>query len=103
MRDARRAHEVGVVASKYVNVATETSSLMLAVGRRSTATELQVRRVPHGMGYRFRLHCKDLPSTPDIVCHDIGKSFYCLAASGTAMRSARVPLIMLLRCGEGRR
>lgn len=40
---------------------------MLAVPGRDTAPELLVRRVLHGMGYRFRLHQKDLPGTPDIV------------------------------------
>ena len=29
--------------------------------------ELQVRRLLHGMGYRYRLHRKDLPGHPDIV------------------------------------
>ncbi len=26
-----------------------------------------MRRLLHVMGYRFRLHCRDLPGTPDIV------------------------------------
>lgn len=29
--------------------------------------ELVVRRLLHAMGYRFRLHRRDLPGTPDIV------------------------------------
>jgi len=29
--------------------------------------ELLVRRLVHGMGYRFRLHRKDLPGRPDLV------------------------------------
>lgn len=33
----------------------------------NTAPELQVRRVLHRMGYRFRLHRKDLPGRPDLV------------------------------------
>ena len=32
-----------------------------------TAPELAVRRLLHGLGYRFRLHAKDLPGRPDIV------------------------------------
>ena len=32
-----------------------------------TAPELQVRRMLHGMGYRFRLHRKDLPGRPDLA------------------------------------
>lgn len=40
---------------------------MLAVQRENTAPEMRVRRALHAMGYRFRLHRKDLPGTPDIV------------------------------------
>ncbi|MBI2741048.1 MAG: DNA mismatch endonuclease Vsr [Rhodospirillales bacterium] len=43
------------------------SRIMRAVGRENTAPELLVRRTLHRMGLRFRLHCKDLPGTPDIV------------------------------------
>lgn len=28
---------------------------------------MAVRRLAHGMGYRFRLHCRGLPGTPDLV------------------------------------
>ncbi|MCJ2101012.1 very short patch repair endonuclease [Methylobacterium sp. E-046] len=34
---------------------------------RDTKPELIVRRLLHSMGYRFRLHRRDLPGTPDIV------------------------------------
>jgi len=40
---------------------------MARIGSKNTAPELTVRRVLHAMGYRFRLHRKDLPGTPDIV------------------------------------
>ena len=33
----------------------------------NTAVELAVRRMIHGMGYRYRLHDRALPGTPDIV------------------------------------
>ena len=29
--------------------------------------ELQVRKLLHGLGYRYRLHRKDLPGSPDLV------------------------------------
>lgn len=29
--------------------------------------EVEVRRLVHGLGYRFRLHRKDLPGKPDLV------------------------------------
>lgn len=41
--------------------------IMQAVKSRNTAPELMVRRLLHAMGYRFRLHRKDLPGRPDIV------------------------------------
>lgn len=45
----------------------ERSILMSRVRRANTAPELLVRQAAHRMGYRFRLHTKDLPGTPDIV------------------------------------
>lgn len=33
----------------------------------NTKPELTVRRIAHSLGYRFRLHRKDLPGSPDIV------------------------------------
>ncbi len=43
------------------------SKLMARVRRKDTMPELIVRRLLHSMGYRFRLHRKDLPGKPDIV------------------------------------
>lgn len=43
------------------------SALMAKVRTRNTDPELVVRRALHALGYRFRLHCRDLPGTPDIV------------------------------------
>lgn len=40
---------------------------MQAVRSRNTKPELQVRRLLHAMGYRYQLHRRDLPGTPDIV------------------------------------
>ena len=40
---------------------------MSRIGSRDTKPELVVRSVLHRMGYRFRLHRKGLPGTPDIV------------------------------------
>lgn len=40
---------------------------MRAIKAKDTAPELAVRRLAHSMGYRFRLHLKDLPGKPDLV------------------------------------
>ncbi len=43
------------------------SQLMSRIGAKDTKPELRVRRLLHALGYRFRLHRRDLPGTPDIV------------------------------------
>lgn len=40
---------------------------MSRVRSKDTTPELTVRRVLHGMGFRYRLHDKKLPGRPDIV------------------------------------
>ena len=45
----------------------QRSSNMAAVRNRNTKPELRVRSMLHSLGFRFRLHRKDLPGTPDIV------------------------------------
>ncbi|GBD47054.1 very short patch repair endonuclease [Methylopila sp. Yamaguchi] len=43
------------------------SAVMRAVKGRNTKPEMLVRRAAHALGYRFRLHRKDLPGSPDLV------------------------------------
>ena len=45
----------------------ERSALMGKIPGKDTKPELMVRSLLHAMGYRFRLHRKDLPGKPDIV------------------------------------
>lgn len=45
----------------------QRSKMMARIKGKSTRPELVVRRTAHGLGYRFRLHCKDLPGSPDLV------------------------------------
>ena len=40
---------------------------MSRVRGRDTGPEMVVRRLLHGLGYRYRLHAKDLPGQPDVV------------------------------------
>lgn len=40
---------------------------MAAIRSKDTKPELLVRRVAHALGYRFRLHRRDLPGKPDLV------------------------------------
>lgn len=43
------------------------SEIMSQVRGKNTKPELKIRSLLHRMGYRFRLHCRDLPGNPDIV------------------------------------
>jgi len=47
--------------------AAERSQHMRKIRKTDTKPELQVRRVAHSLGYRFRLNRRDLPGTPDLV------------------------------------
>ncbi len=46
---------------------TQRSENMRRIRSRDTHPEMVVRRTAHRLGYRFRLHVKNLPGTPDIV------------------------------------
>lgn len=43
------------------------SRMMSGIKSRNTAPELMVRRGLHAHGFRYRLHVKELPGSPDIV------------------------------------
>jgi len=43
------------------------SAHMRTIRKTDTKPELAVRRLVHAMGYRYRLHRRDLPGTPDLV------------------------------------
>lgn len=51
----------------------ERSARMALVRGKDTKPELLVRRLVHGLGYRYRLHRRDLPGTPDLVFPGRGK------------------------------
>ena len=44
----------------------DRSKVMRAVKGRDTEPEMAVRRLTHGMGYRYCLHRKNLPGNPDL-------------------------------------
>lgn len=43
------------------------SERMARIRKVDTKPEMIVRRLAHGLGYRYRLHRSDLPGTPDLV------------------------------------
>jgi len=54
----------------------ERSRRMSLVRGKDTKPELLVRRLVHGMGYRYRLHARDLPGNPDMVFPSKGKVLF---------------------------
>jgi len=47
--------------------ASKRSLIMAAVHSKNTKPEIVVRKIVHGLGYRFRLHSDKLPGKPDLV------------------------------------
>lgn len=45
----------------------ERSRIMSLVRAKDTKPEMLVRRLVHRLGYRYRLHVRDLPGSPDLV------------------------------------
>ena len=54
-------------SGEIYRVSEQRSRNMSAIKSKNTKPEIKVRKVLHSMGYRFRLHSKDLPGSPDIV------------------------------------
>lgn len=70
------------------------SWLMGRIRSKNTGPELAVRRLVYGMGYRYRLHEKRLPGTPDLVFWRRRKAIFvhgCFWHSHTGCRYARLP------------
>ncbi|MFC2105255.1 very short patch repair endonuclease [Candidatus Bipolaricaulota bacterium] len=50
------------------NISTDARSKQMSLIRsKDTAPEMLVRKLVHSMGYRYRLHQRDLPGLPDLV------------------------------------
>jgi len=50
-----------------VHTPAQRSFNMSRIKNRNTKPEMIVRSIVHGLGYRYRLHRKDLPGKPDLV------------------------------------
>jgi len=46
---------------------SQRSERMAKVRSKDTKPEMKVRKLVHGLGYRYRLHRSDLPGRPDLV------------------------------------
>lgn len=72
----------------------QRSQAMRAVKGKDTAPEMIVRRMVHGMGYRYRLHRKNLPGKPDLVFGPKMKVIFvhgCFWHGHTCKRGNRMP------------
>jgi DNA mismatch endonuclease (patch repair protein) len=70
------------------------SENMRRIRSKGMRPELAVRRLVHKMGYRFRLHRKDLPGNPDLVFVSQRKVIFvhgCFWHSHDDCKSAHVP------------
>ncbi|WP_271200290.1 very short patch repair endonuclease [Methylopila turkensis] len=77
-----------------VETSAARSAVMRAVKARDTKPERTVRRLAHALGYRFRLHRKDLPGTPDLVFPTRKKVVFvhgCFWHGHDCARGARTP------------
>ena len=72
----------------------QRSRVMRAVKGKNTGTEMTVRRIVHRMGFRYRLHRKDLPGKPDLVFGPRRKVIFvhgCFWHGHTCKRGDRIP------------
>jgi DNA mismatch endonuclease (patch repair protein) len=54
----------------------ERSERMSRIKGTDTGPEMIVRRLVHGMGFRYRLHARELPGKPDVVLPRLGKIIF---------------------------
>lgn len=75
-------------------LSAERSRIMRAVKSRDTGPEMRLRKVLHSIGFRYRLHCKDLLGKPDIVFLSRRKAVFvngCFWQGHDCVRGARKP------------
>ena len=66
----------GVRAMSLFDTTPELSRRMRGIRKTDTKPEMVVRRLTHGLGYRYRLHRRDLPGTPDLVFPGLRKVIF---------------------------
>lgn len=73
---AKEPRPYGKPVTLPVGSAAHRSWTMSRIRNKDTRPEMTVRRLLHGLGYRYRLHRKDLPGKPDIVLGPIRKVIF---------------------------
>lgn len=72
----------------------ERSEIMARVRSKNSRPELFVRKLVFALGYRYRLHARDLPGQPDLVFRKLRKVVFvhgCFWHRHTACALARLP------------
>lgn len=72
-RPVRRCQVEGVMD---IVTPEERSRIMAAIKGKDTKPEMAVRKLVHRLGFRFRLHRRDLPGSPDIVFYRFRKVIF---------------------------
>jgi DNA mismatch endonuclease (patch repair protein) len=54
----------------------QRSAMMSRIRGKDTEPEFVVRRLAHSLGFRFRLHRRDLPGSPDLVFPRLKKAIF---------------------------
>ena len=68
------------------------SRIMVRVSGKDTEPKIKVRQLVYALGYRYRLHRRRFPGTPDLVFQSLRKvMFYYLAGSYITF-SAKLPI-----------
>jgi len=67
---------------------------MRRITKKNTMPEIKVRQALFRLGYRFRLHRKDLPGTPDIVLPKYRTVCACQVGIGP-LKNSIIPIIAL--------
>ena len=70
------------------------SWVMSCVRGKGTSPEIKVRSLTHRLGYRFRLHRKDLPGKPDLAFPSLKKVIFvhgCFWHGHDCLRGKRTP------------
>lgn len=72
MGPIRTPYSLGVRTQKLIlDIVMLRSEIMRRVPRADSKPEMAVRRILHRAGFRYRLHIRQLPGTPDIVMKNL--------------------------------
>ena len=72
----------------------QRSALMSRIRSKDTGPEMTIRQLIYSMGYRYRLHTKDLPGKPDLVFRPKKKVIFvhgCFWHGHNCSRGGRIP------------